>query len=131
MWHTRKQHNRTGKEGNQGPYKLKGNNGELFVLVVSGSERVYVNGVLLERGENNDYTIDYNAGEIVFTSLFTITSEMRINVEYQYSERNYNRLVTYAGATTENKSWSFGGYIYLQRLGINSKKIDKIFIDTN
>ena len=102
----------TGQEGNQGPYKLKGQNGELYVLVISGSERVYVNGVLLKRGENNDYVIDYNAGEIVFTSLFTITSEMRINVEYQYSERNYNRLVTYAGATHENKNWSFGGYIY-------------------
>ena len=102
----------TGQEGNQGPYKLKGQNGELYVLVISGSERVYVNGVLLKRGENNDYVIDYNAGEIVFTSLFTITSEMRINVEYQYSERNYNRLVTYAGATHENKNWSFGGYLY-------------------
>ncbi|MBF4508313.1 hypothetical protein IRZ83_16675 [Flavobacterium sp. JLP] len=102
----------TGQEGNQGPYKLKGQNGELYVLVISGSERVYVNGVLLKRGENNDYVIDYNAGEIVFTSLFTITSEMRINIEYQYSERNYNRLVTYAGATHENKNWSFGGYVY-------------------
>ncbi|KIO52196.1 hypothetical protein [Flavobacterium hibernum] len=102
----------TGQEGNQGPYKLKGQNGELYVLVISGSERVYVNGVLLKRGENNDYVIDYNAGEITFTSLFTITSEMRINVEYQYSERNYNRLVTYAGATHENKNWSFGGYVY-------------------
>jgi hypothetical protein len=102
----------TGQEGNQGPYKLKGQNGELYVLVISGSERVYVNGILLKRGENNDYVIDYNAGEIIFTSLFTITSEMRINIEYQYSERNYNRLVTYAGATHENKSWSFGGYVY-------------------
>jgi hypothetical protein len=101
-----------GQEGNQGPYKLKGQNGELYVLVISGSERVYVNGVLLKRGENNDYVIDYNAGEIVFTSLFTITSEMRINIEYQYSDRNYNRLVTYAGATHENKKWSFGGYVY-------------------
>lgn len=102
----------TGQEGNQGPYKLKGQNGELYVLVISGSERVYVNGVLLKRGENNDYVIDYNAGEIVFTSLFTITSEMRINIEYQYSERNYNRVVTYAGATHESKKWSFGGYLY-------------------
>ncbi|MDL2143762.1 hypothetical protein QQY79_14640 [Flavobacterium tructae] len=102
----------TGQEGNQGPYKLKGQNGELYVLVISGSERVYVNGVLLKRGENNDYVIDYNAGEITFTSLFTITSEMRINVEYQYSERNYNRLVTYAGGTHESKNWSFGGYLY-------------------
>jgi hypothetical protein len=47
--------NFTGVEGSQGPYKLKGQNGELYVLVISGSERVYVNGLLLERGENNDY----------------------------------------------------------------------------
>ena len=101
-----------GQEGNQGPYKLKGQNGELYVLVISGSERVYVNGLLLKRGENNDYTIDYNAGEIIFTPLFTITSEMRIAIEYQYSDRNYTRFVTYAGATHENKSWSFGAYVY-------------------
>ena len=104
--------NFVGQEGNQGPYKLKGQNGELYVLVVSGSERVYINGILLKRGENNDYTIDYNAGEIAFTPLFTITSEMRIAIEYQYSDRNYTRFVTYAGATHENKKWSFGGYLY-------------------
>ena len=47
----------TAQEGNQGPYKLTGQNGELFVLVVSGSETVYVNGVALERGENKDYVM--------------------------------------------------------------------------
>ncbi len=102
----------TGKEGNQGSYKLKGNNGELYVLVISGSERVYVNGILLKRGENNDYVIDYNAGEIKFTSLFPITSEMRIVIEYQYSERSYTRFVTYAGATHEEEKWSIGGFLY-------------------
>jgi hypothetical protein len=102
----------TGIEGNQGPYKLKGQNGELYVLVISGSERVYVNGILLKRGENNDYIIDYNAGEIVFTPLFTITSEMRIAIEYQYTDRNYSRFVTYSGVTHENKKWSFGSYLY-------------------
>ena len=101
-----------GQEGNQGPYKLRGANNELYVLVISGSERVFVNGILLKRGENNDYIIDYNAGEIRFTSLFPITSEMRIVIEYQYSDRNYTRFVTYAGATHENKKWSIGGYLY-------------------
>jgi hypothetical protein len=104
--------NFVGQEGNQGPYKLKGQNGELYVLVISGSERVYVNGILLKRGENNDYTIDYNAGEILFTPLYTISSEMRISIEYQYSDRNYSRFVTYAGGTHENEKWSFGSYLY-------------------
>ncbi|MES2575015.1 MAG: hypothetical protein V4572_08730 [Bacteroidota bacterium] len=101
-----------GQEGNQGPYKLIGQNGELYVLVISGSERVYVNGILLERGENNDYTIDYNAGEIIFTPLFTITSEMRITVEYQYTNQNYTRFITYVGGAHESKKWSFGSYLY-------------------
>jgi len=101
-----------GQEGNQGPYKLRGSNGELYVLVISGSERVFVNGILLKRGENNDYTIDYNAGEIRFTSLFPITSEMRINIEYQYSDRNYTRFVTYFGATHEQEKWNIGAYVY-------------------
>ncbi|NMH27767.1 hypothetical protein [Flavobacterium silvaticum] len=102
----------TGQEGNQGPYKLRGPNGELYILVISGSERVYVNGVLLQRGESEDYVIDYNAGEITFTSLFPITSEMRINVEYQYSDRNFTRFVTYAGVMHERKKWSLGTYVY-------------------
>ena len=102
----------TGQEGNQGPYKLRGNNGELYVLVISGSERVFINGILLKRGESNEYIIDYNAGEIIFTSLFPITSEMRIVIEYQYSDRNFTRFVTYAGATHQREKWSVGGFLY-------------------
>ena len=102
----------TGQEGNQGPYKLRGNNNELYVLVISGSERVFVNGVLLQRGENNQYMIDYNAGEIIFTSLFPMTSEMRIQVEYQYSDQSYTRFVTYGGVKHERESWHIGGYLY-------------------
>src|SRR5690606_4488991 len=87
----------TAQEGNQGPYKLQGQNGELFVLIVSGSETVYVNGIVARRGEDKDYIIDYNAGEIIFNATFPITSEMRITVDYQYSERNYSRLAAYGG----------------------------------
>jgi len=101
-----------GQEGNQGPYKLQGNNGELYLLVVSGSERVYANGILLERGEGKQYVIDYNAGEIIFTSLFPITSEMRINVEYQFSDRNYTRFVAYGGVMHEREKWNIGGFVY-------------------
>jgi hypothetical protein len=104
--------NFVGQEGNQGPYKLRGQNGELYVLVISGSERVFVNGILLQRGENNDYIIDYNAGEIIFNSTYPINSEMRIAIEYQYSDRNFTRFVTYAGATHQTEKWSIGGYLY-------------------
>lgn len=102
----------TAQEGNQGPYKLQGPNGELYVLIVSGSEMVYVNGVAVKRGEDQDYIIDYNAGEIIFNSTFPITSEMRITVDYQYSERNYSRLVAYGGGTFESDKLNLGVSVY-------------------
>ncbi|WP_242156181.1 hypothetical protein [Aestuariivivens sediminis] len=102
----------TGQEGNQGPYKLQGSNGELFVLIVSGSETVYVNGVPVKRGEDQDYIIDYNAGELLFNSTFPITSEMRITVDYQFSERNYSRLVAYGGGHYKDQKLEFGVSVY-------------------
>ena len=100
------------QEGNQGPYKLQGPNGELFVLIVSGSETVYVNGIAAKRGEDKDYIIDYNAGEIVFNATFPITSEMRITVDYQFSDRNYSRFVAYGGGRIENEKLNIGVSVY-------------------
>ncbi|MEN8901593.1 MAG: hypothetical protein ABF247_09855 [Nonlabens sp.] len=104
----------TGQEGNQGPYKLTGQNGELFILVVSGSERVFVNGVPLQRGENQDYVIDYNAGEVRFTPTFPITSEMRISIEYQYSERNFTRFIGYGKGGFESNKLKIDTYVYTE-----------------
>ncbi|WP_191858644.1 hypothetical protein [Hanstruepera ponticola] len=100
------------QEGNQGPYKLRGPNEELYVLIVSGSETVYVNGIPLERGENKDYIIDYNAGEIIFNATFPITSEMRITVDYQFSERNYSRLVVFGGGNYTSDKLKLGVSVY-------------------
>lgn len=106
------QSNFVGQEGNQGPYKLRGANAELYILVVAGTENVFVNGILLKRGEKEDYIIDYNAGEIKFTPKFAITSEMRIAIEYQYTDRNFSRFVSYAGTTHEQEKWTIGGFLY-------------------
>ena len=35
-------------------------------MIVAGSENVWLNGIRLNRGEENDYTIDYSIGEIFF-----------------------------------------------------------------
>jgi len=102
----------TAQEGNQGPYKLQGQNGELFVLIVSGSETVYVNGIVVERGEQEDYIIDYNAGELIFNATFPITSEMRITVDYQFSDRNYSRLVAYGGGNYQTEKLKIGAAVY-------------------
>lgn len=101
-----------GQEGNQGPYKLIGPNNELYVLVVSGSETVFVNGIPLKRGATEDYIIDYNAGELIFNATYPITSEMRITVDYQYSERNYSRFIGYAGSRYKNEKWTLGVSVY-------------------
>ncbi len=101
-----------GQEGNQGPYKLVGPNGELFILIVSGSERVYVNGLLLQRGENEDYIIDYNAGEIKFNPTYPITSNMRITVEYQFTDRNYTRFIGFGGGNYSSDKLDIGVYVY-------------------
>lgn len=104
--------NFVGQEGNQGPYKITGTTDERFILLISGSETVYVNGVPLQRGENNDYTIDYNTAELTFTPTFPVTANMRISVEYQFSERNFTRFVTYNGAkyTTDKLTLGIGFY---------------------
>ena len=104
--------NFVGQEGNQGPYKLVGPDGELFVLIVSGSEKVYVNGILLKRGENEQYLIDYNAGEIKFNPTYGITANMRIRVEYQFTERNYTRFIGYSGGDYTSDTFDIGAYVY-------------------
>ncbi|WP_158840570.1 hypothetical protein [Polaribacter sp. L3A8] len=102
----------TGVEGNQGPYKILGANNESAILIIEGSEKVYINGVLIKRGEENDYTIDYNLGEIEFNTTYPITNDMRIAIDFQYSEKNYTRFVTYNEASYESEKFSIAGYFY-------------------
>ncbi len=80
-----------GQDGNQGPYRLLGRNNERNIIVIAGSEKVFLDGQELTRGENKDYTIEYANAEITFTPNRLITSASRIVVDFEYTERQYQR----------------------------------------
>lgn len=90
-------------EGNQGPYRLQSNAQEAYIIILSGTERVYLDGKLLTRGANQDYIIDYNRAEITFTPSVRIYETARVIVEFEYRASNYLRTQYNAGLSAQFK----------------------------
>lgn len=74
-------------DGKQGPYYLKPNGWQNSYLIIAGSEQIYRNGTLLERG--TDYYIDYSEGSVMFRSL--VVSSDLVNAWFQYSDEFYKQ----------------------------------------
>jgi len=85
-------------DGVQGPYRLQGSRGERFILVLPGSEKIYMDGRLLKRGLREDYTIDYTTGEIVFTPLVLMGSDKRVKADFEYTTNQFTRTFALAEA---------------------------------
>ncbi len=104
-----------GQEGNQGPYRLQGTEGERFIIVLAGTEKVYIDGQLLQRGVEDDYVVDYNLGEIVFTPRRLITKDIRIIVEFEYAVQTYLRSTAVLNSDWKRKHSRFYFNLYSEQ----------------
>ncbi len=90
-----------GSDGVQGPYRLSGLNNERDIIIIAGTEKVFLDGIEVKRGENNDYTIEYSNATITFTPNRLITSASRISVDFEYTDRKFSRSFFGAGTSTK------------------------------
>jgi hypothetical protein len=126
----------TAIEGNQGPYRLIGNDGETFIIVLANTEKVYLDGELLKRGLELDYVIDYNRGELLFTAKRLITKELRIIIEFEYSDQQYLRSMYSVNTAYDSKKWQMRFSVFSEQDNPNSpgnqflSDEDKLFLST-
>lgn len=78
------------RDGVAGPYSLKNTTGGR-TSIISGTEKVYLDGRLLQEGATEDYIIDYALGEITFNPRIPLSSRSRIVVDYEYLDQSYRR----------------------------------------
>ncbi|MEO0085672.1 MAG: hypothetical protein ABIK37_03480, partial [candidate division WOR-3 bacterium] len=100
-----------GIERVQGPYLLAPDG--RGAQIVPGSEEVFLDGNKMTRGWDEDYTIDYSTGELLFTPRHVIDGRSRIEVGFQYVTDAYERAVTGGEVALGSGSESGSGQLEL------------------
>ncbi|RKX32185.1 MAG: hypothetical protein DRP46_01675 [Candidatus Zixiibacteriota bacterium] len=92
-----------GQDRIQGPYQIT--SGNTIEAVVPGSEKIWVDGKLLDRGADKDYIMDYPAATVTFTPKVLIDSRSRIEVDFEPLTTDYQReIYSVSGGTMAGDS---------------------------
>lgn len=81
----------SGRDGVQGPYQLSVPEVKGAFTVLSSSDRVWLDGQLLQRGSDRDYIIDYQRAQLTFSPRWQISRDSRITVEFEYTGESFFR----------------------------------------
>lgn len=111
-----------GVTGLQGPYPLLPQGRLNAEVIIAGTERVYLNGVEMRRGNNNDYRIDYDAGTLTFTPRRLITRDSEIAVDYQVTAESYEQSAVFASAEEVPLPNGFGMHLLFAQEGDDSQR---------
>lgn len=111
------QHEFVTSDGNYGPYRLPGRNGEQGIAVVENSDVLWLNGEKLQRGRDQDYYLDYLRGELYFTGRRLIDSDDRVRVEYEFQRLEYRKtLITgsnrlFSADSSRSLTFGYNGFL--------------------
>lgn len=94
-------------EDKQGPYKISPEEGITGISIVRGSEQVWLNGELLEKGIEKDYTINYLENSLTFNSSVFLDNESVVLVLFQYSIYGENNIFYKTAFEKKDYSLSF------------------------
>ncbi|MDD4050466.1 MAG: hypothetical protein PHR28_01025 [candidate division Zixibacteria bacterium] len=81
-----------GADGRQGPYQIYNDEG-LPTGIVPGTEKVYLDGRLLESGADKEYLFEYPSGRITFSPRALITARSRIEIDCEAASTSYDQAV--------------------------------------
>jgi len=90
-----------GTTGLQGPYELLSASRNTGEVIIAGTERVYFDGRRLARGQNRDYTIDYDRGTVTFTPRLLVTSDSEVAVDFEVTQHRYDRSTLFTATQTQ------------------------------